>query len=90
MIIYYYTIVIQDDNKEVITNKTQRELILNNVNHIVNEKDLIINCNYDYNLIYIFDLNKIPNHENQYELQINPTNKLDIINANYLAMFTNT
>ena len=56
---YNYTITIVNGTETKIDSPESKYVLLNAITHLINEEDFILNCNYNYTKIFIFDLTRI-------------------------------
>ena len=59
MTFYNYTITIANGTEKKIDSPESKYVLLNAITHLINEEDFILNCNYNYTKIFIFDLARI-------------------------------
>ncbi|CAD8107503.1 unnamed protein product [Paramecium primaurelia] len=79
---YNYTITIANGTEKKIDSPESKYVLLNAITHLINEEDFILNCNYNYTKIFIFDLARIHALQKIFELHLYND---DIISNQFLA-----
>ncbi|CAD8100021.1 unnamed protein product [Paramecium sonneborni] len=67
---YNYTITITNGIERKVDSPESKYVLLNAITHLINEEDFILNCNYNYTKIFIFDLVRIHALQKIFELSL--------------------
>lgn len=59
---YNYTLTISSEKERKVDSPESKYILLNSITHLLTEEDFILNCNYNYTKVFIFDLAKIHSH----------------------------
>lgn len=56
---YNYTITIANGTERKIDSVESKYVLLNAITHLISEEDFVLNCNYNYTKLFIFDLARV-------------------------------